>query len=95
MADKLEFIRRKFEEDEVDFDFFRFRAVRKKAFSDELKRKIRLKFRFSLSQFLHDYKQGKADLPKPLKLIKEFQAKRQEEKDKLENLKHNLREDMR
>ena len=48
LADKLEFIRRKFEEDEVDFDYFRFMSVRKKQFSEELKRQIRLKFRYSL-----------------------------------------------
>ena len=48
LADRLEFIRRKFEEDEVDFDFFRFRSVRKKQFSEDLKRRIRLKFRYAL-----------------------------------------------
>ena len=93
LADRLEFIRRKFEEDEVDFDFFRFRSVRRKQFSDDLKRRIRLKFRYALQLFIKRYKKGEADLPKPLKLIKDFQAKRQEEKDKLERMKHELREE--
>ena len=37
LADSMDFVRRKFEEEEVDFDFFRFRPIRKKAFDDNLK----------------------------------------------------------
>ena len=41
LADSLDFVRRKFEEEEVDFDFFRFRPIRKKAFDENLKSQIR------------------------------------------------------
>ena len=41
LADRIDFIRRKFEEEEVDFDFFRFRAIRKKVFDEDLKSAIR------------------------------------------------------
>ena len=68
----MDFIRRKFEEDEVDFDFFRFRQIRKKAFDDNLKRAIREKFRVALKRWLADYKEGKVDLPEPLRVIKQF-----------------------
>ena len=41
LADTLDFVRRKFEEEEVDFDFFRFRTIRKKQFDENLKSAIR------------------------------------------------------
>lgn len=65
LANKLNFIREKFEEQETDFDFFRYRPQRKQ-FSNELKSKIRLKFRIALRKFLKKYKAGEADIPKPL-----------------------------
>ena len=72
LADRIDFIRRKFEEDEVDFDFFRFRAIRKKKFDDKLKSAIREKFRFALKRWLAAYKLGEVDLPEPLRVIKQF-----------------------
>jgi len=72
LADLMDFIRRKFEEEEVDFDFFRFRAIRKKKFDEDLKNKIRLKFRTALSNWMKLYRKGEVDLPKPLLVIKQF-----------------------
>ena len=68
----MDFIRRKFEEDEVDFDFFRFRVIRKKKFDERLKSAIREKFRFALKHWLAAYKAGEVDLPEPLRVIKQF-----------------------
>ena len=64
-------IRDKFDENETDFDFYRFRAPRKE-FSNELKVLIRKKFRLALGRFFKKYNQGLEDIPKALRLIKEF-----------------------
>ena len=87
LADLMDFIRRKFEEEEVDFDFFRFRAIRKKAFDENLKNAIRLKFRVALNKWMKLYKAGKVDLPEPLRVIKQFQAERGLEKKKMDKLR--------
>ena len=67
----MEFVRKKFDEEETDFDFFRFRAIRKNPLNPDLKRAIRIKFRFALQKFIRRYQKGQTDLPRPLKLIKE------------------------
>ena len=50
-------IREKFDENEIDFDFFRYRAPRKE-FSDQLKGLIRKKFRVALCRFYQKYRDG-------------------------------------
>jgi hypothetical protein len=64
-------IKEKFEENETDFDFYRFRAPRKE-FSNELKSLIRLKFRAALGRFIRKYNKGEEDIPRALRIIKEF-----------------------
>ena len=72
LADSPDEVKRKFEEEEVDFDFFRFRVIRKKQFDETLKSAIRQKFRYALSNWLKKYKAGEVDLPEPLRVIKQF-----------------------
>jgi len=68
-------IREKFDENETDFDFFRFRAPRRE-FSDHIKGLIRKKFRLALCKFYQRYRDGEQDLPEALRIIKEVQVKR-------------------
>jgi hypothetical protein len=64
-------IREKFDENETDFDFYRFRAP-KREFSDDLKSLIRKKFRAALGRFIRKFKRGEEDIPRALLLIKQF-----------------------
>jgi hypothetical protein len=64
LADNLDFIRQKFQEDETDFDFFRFKHNRK--FSEEIKSKVRAKFRVALTNFIRKYKKGEMSIPPAL-----------------------------
>ena len=57
LADQLDMIREKFDENEIDFDFFRFRPPRKE-FSEKLKSLIRKKFRIALCKFYQRYRDG-------------------------------------
>lgn len=50
-------IREKFDENETDFDFFRYRVPRKE-FSEKLKSLIRKKFRVALCRFYQRYSSG-------------------------------------
>ena len=50
-------IREKFDENEIDFDFFRYRPPRKE-YSDKLKGLIRKKFRVALCRFYQKYRDG-------------------------------------
>ena len=75
LAEQLDFIREireKFEEEETDFDFFRYKAPNR-VFSDEVKGLIRKKFRVALTKFIKKYRKGEADIPPALKILKEFQ----------------------
>ena len=58
-------IREKFDENDTDFDFYRYRVPRKE-FSQELKRAIRLKMRATLLKFFKAYQEGEADIPRGL-----------------------------
>ena len=88
LADTLDFVRRKFEEEEVDFDFFRFRIIRKKQFDESLKSAIRQKFRYALTTWLKKYKAGEVDLPEPLRVIKQFQGERAAAKKEMDDLRN-------
>ena len=70
LADKLDFIREKFHEEETDFDFFRYRENRN--FSEQIKMAIRKKFRVALTQFIRKYKKGETVIPPALKILKVF-----------------------
>lgn len=58
-------IREKFDENETDFDFFRFRPPRKE-YEPKIKSLIRKKFRAALGKFIRRYKAGEIDIPRPL-----------------------------
>lgn len=75
LADQLDEIREKFEENDTDFDFFRFRPPRKEL-SQQYKEIIKAKFRLALQQFFREYKANGCRIPRALELIKEFQAER-------------------
>lgn len=72
LSDQVDMIKEKYDETDTDFDFFRYRIPRRE-FSDELKSKIRKKFRAALGRFFRKYKDGEEDIPKALKMIKEYQ----------------------
>ena len=88
LADTLDFVRKKFEEEEGDFDFFRFRAIRRKQYDENLKSAIRQKFRYALSNWLKKYKAGEVDLPEPLRVIKQFQSERAAAKREMDDLRN-------
>ena len=71
LADGLDVIREKFDENETDFDFFRFRAPRRE-FPPELKALIRKKFRVALTRFVRKYRKKEESRPRALDIIKEF-----------------------
>lgn len=56
LADQLDLIREKFDENETDFDFYRFRIPRKKELSAKIKNQVRKKFRVALTKFFNKYK---------------------------------------
>jgi len=67
----MDIIRQKFEEDETDFDFFRYK-VPNRNFPDSLKSLIRRKFRAALGKFIRKYKNKETDIPPALRIMKEF-----------------------
>mmetsp|Transcript_14629 Transcript_14629/g.14256 ORF Transcript_14629/g.14256 Transcript_14629/m.14256 type:complete len:206 (+) Transcript_14629:1477-2094(+) len=79
-------IREKFDENETDFDFFRFRAPRKE-FSKHIKILIKKKFRVALGRFFRKYNKGEQDIPRALRLIKEFQAQRAKKNDEINRMR--------
>lgn len=87
LADKLDFIRQKFEEDETDFDFFRYRIANRN-FSDKLKSLIRKKFRVALTRFIRKYKKGETDIPPALRILKEFQQDRSDKQMEINRLRN-------
>jgi len=70
LADQLELINEKFDENETDFDFFRYRMKRR--LPQEVRLLVRKKFRVALCKFLRKYKNGEAEIPRALTMIKEF-----------------------
>jgi len=86
LADKLDIIREKFQEDETDFDFFRYKVDRK--FPDALKSLIRKKFRVALTKFIRRYKNKETDIPPALKIMKEFQSTRAEQQKEINRLRN-------
>eukprot|EP00347_Sterkiella_histriomuscorum_P009696 403340228 len=86
LADQLDMIREKFDENETDFDFFRFRAPRKE-FSDQLKNLIRKKFRVALCKFYKKYRDGLQDIPEALQIIKKVQQARAQKVEEINKLR--------
>ena len=74
LADKLDIIRKQFQQDETDFDFFRYKQPRN--FPEATKRQIRLKFRVALTHWIRKYRKNEVDIPPALKILKEFQQNR-------------------
>ena len=85
LADKLDFIRQKFQEDETDFDFFRYKQPRQ--FSEEVKRIIRMKFRVALSRWIRKYRKKEVDIPPALKILKEFQQNRADQQAEIKRMR--------
>ena len=83
----MDFIREKFEEDETDFDFFRYKAPNR-IFTNEVKSLIRKKFRVALTKFINKYRCGEADIPPALKILKEFQQNRQDKQNEINKLRN-------
>ena len=83
MADALNWVRQKFQEEEFDFDFFRFRIPRKTPLNEEVKRDLRLKFRAVIDPFTKAVMEGSRELPEPLRILKSYQLKRSEIKEDL------------
>jgi hypothetical protein len=81
LADALNWVRQKFEEEEVDFDFFRFKIPRSKPLPEETRRDLRLKFRALISDFTKAVRRGERSLPQPLEILKSYQLKRNEIKE--------------
>jgi hypothetical protein len=73
MADALNWVRLKFQEEEVDFDFFRFRIPRTNPLSEEVRRNLRLKFRAFVRPFTDAVLAGRKSLPEPLTILKMYQ----------------------
>lgn len=87
LSDKLDFIREKFQEEETDFDFFRYRNPEKEL-SEPTKRLIRKKFRVALTKFIKRYKQGEIDIPPALKILKEFQQNRADQQREINKMRN-------
>ena len=85
LSDQLELINEKFDENETNFDFFRFRAKRR--LPDEVRKLVRKKFRVALSKFIRKFKNGEVELPRALILIKEFQTYRLKKNEEINTLK--------
>jgi hypothetical protein len=77
-------------QEKTDLDFFRYKVVREKPFSDEIKRQIRRKFRASVINFYYRFKQGQTKNLVALDALKEFQDKRRKQDLKLNQIKTNF-----
>ncbi|CDW82933.1 cyclic nucleotide-binding protein [Stylonychia lemnae] len=86
LADQLDVIREKFDENEIDFDFFRYRPPRKE-YSDQLKSLLRKKFRVALCRFYQRLRDGLQPIPEALTIIKEVQAKRAQKIEEINKLR--------
>lgn len=78
-------INEKFDENETDFDFFRFRMKRR--LPEEVRSLVRKKFRVALCKFLRKYKSGDAEIPRALTMIKEFQTSRIKKNEEINKLR--------
>lgn len=85
LADKLDFIRQKFQQDETDFDFFRYKQPRN--FPEATKRAIRLKFKVALKDWIIKYRKGGVDIPPALKILKEFQQNRADQHAEIKRMR--------
>jgi len=63
-------------QEKTDLDFFRYRPVRDKPYSAELRRQIKRKFRAAVINYYHQHKRGEAKRMIALDALREFQENR-------------------
>lgn len=59
-------------QEKTDLDFFRYRPIREKQFSTELRRQIKRKFRAAVINYYHSFKRGEARRMVALDALREF-----------------------